>query len=121
MAVFLSNKKALELLELKEHEGVEKYSGNDIFGNMKGATASIGRVTMEEGFAIDLNFTWDEFLYIVKGSVKIEAEGKTTVAREGDIVHIQKGTVGTVSSDEGCKLILLVLPSLKTLGYLFKD
>ena len=122
MAVFLSSKKALESLELKEIVDVEKISGNDIFGDMAGATASIGRFKFDKGFVLaDWTFTYDEFQYIIKGSEKIETEGKTIVAREGDIVHVQKGTVGTVSTDEDCELILIIMPSLKTLGFLFKD
>ena len=44
MAVFLSNKKALESAELKGIVDVEKLWGNDILGSMEGATASIGLV-----------------------------------------------------------------------------
>jgi ethanolamine utilization protein EutQ (cupin superfamily) len=122
MAVFLSNKKALESAELKGIVDVEKLWGNDILQNMEGATASIGRYKFGAGFVLpDWTFTYDEFQYILKGSEKIETEGKTIVAREGDIVHVQKGTVGTLSSDEGCELVLIIMPDLKTLGFMFED
>ena len=122
MAVFVSNKKALESAELKGIVDVEKIWGNDIFQKKEGATASIGRYKFGPGFVLaDWTFTYDEFQYIVKGSEKIETEGKTIIAREGDIVHVQKGTVGTLSSDEGCELILIIMPDLKTLGFMFED
>ena len=122
MAVFVSNKKALESAELKGIVDVEKIWGNDILQKMEGATASIGRYQFGPGFVLaDWTFTYDEFQYILKGSEKIETEGKTITAGEGDIVHVQKGTVGTVTSDQGCELILIIMPDLKTLGFEFKD
>ena len=122
MAILVSNKKTLESLELKGFVDVDKIYGSDIFEAEEEATASIGRFKFEKGFVLEnWTFTYDELQYIVKGSEKFEIGGETIIAGEGDIVHVQKGTVATVSTNEGCELILAVIPSLKILGFPFKD
>jgi len=121
MAILVSNKKTFDSLKLRQIDNIDKLYGSDVFETMEGATASIGRFKADKGFIGEYTFNYDEFQYIVKGSLKINAEGRTFVVREGDIVHCQKGTPVTITSDEGCELIFLMIPSLKMMGFPFKD
>lgn len=121
MAILISNKKTFDSLKLKQVDDVDRLHASDVFETMEGATASIGRFKLDKGFILEFTFDYDEFQYVVKGSLKINAEGRTFVTHEGDIVHCQKGTPVTIISDEGCEFIFVAIPSLKMMGYPLKD
>ena len=118
MAILIASGKSLKLEVLP---GFDKISVKDAFGEIEDAPVTAGRARTEKGWLLE-NFTYPhtEIQYITKGTETIEAEGKTYVAHEGDFVCIPAGTTVTSQGapDEDFELIVITIPSLKTVGLL---
>ena len=113
MAILVASGKSLKLENTAEH-----YNIKDVFESSELATMSAGREKLEKGFLLkDWTAPFDDIMYLLKGSLKIESEGKTYVAREGDFVLETKGTKMTLSADEeDCETIFVTFPSLREVG-----
>ena len=59
----------------------------------------------------DWELTYDEFEYIIEGTLNITMNGRTLTAKKGDIVFIPKNTKVTWSSDECTKFFYCTYPA----------
>ena len=112
MAILVASGKSLKLKNTSEH-----YYIKDVFESNELATMSAGREKLEKGFLLkDWTCPFDDIMYLLKGSLKIESEGKTYVAHEGDFVLETKGSKITLSPIEDCETLFVTFPTLREAG-----
>ena len=112
MAILVASGKSLKLNKTSEY-----YHIKDVFESNKLATMSAGQEKMKKGFLLkDWTIPFDDIMYLLKGSLKIESEGKTHFAHEGDFVLTTKGSKITQSPIEECECLFVTFPSLREVG-----
>ena len=112
MAILVASGKSLKLGKTGDHFYIrDVFESNDI------ATVSAGRLKWEKGYLLkDWTDPFHDLDYILKGSVKIESEGETYVAHEGDFVLITKGSKVTISTDEESEALFVTFPIFREVG-----
>ena len=112
MAILISNGKSQELVKISDHFYIK-----DVFDSNGLATLSGGVEKFEKGFLLkNWIYPCDDIMYMLKGSLKIESDGKTYVVHEGDFMHATKGTKATLNTNEESEAIFVTNPTLRELG-----
>ena len=110
MTVIVTEGKSREFLEMTHKRASKPLLYSDSHKNIL-EKASIGVVKFSEGTVVDWHDPLDEFLYILKGTLRVESEGKTHIAKEGDSVLITRMSKAKMAS-EGVEALYVMFPKL---------
>ena len=74
------------------------------------------------GYAKDFVSPIDEIDFFLDGSLTYTYEGKSFIARKGDVVFFEKGEKTRFVTDEGCSVFFTTFPlMIETVGALIKE
>ncbi|MFC1908079.1 hypothetical protein ACFLWT_01570 [Chloroflexota bacterium] len=112
MTILIASGKSLKL-----EKSSDKFYLKDVYGSNDLAPLSAGCEKMEKGFLLkDWTCPFHDAIYLFKGFLKVEAEGKTYVAHEGDFLLITKDSKVTMSTDEETEAFFVSFPSHREAG-----
>ena len=85
--------------------------GKDLFGDkLPDYTVGFGRP--RKGVEIDWHHDGDEFIYLIKGRLRIEDydDGKTHIVKAGDLLFHKKGSRLKQIFEEDCEALVIAVP-----------